>query len=117
MAWAMGWRTAQEASGTGWIPAHLSTLLDDPYDAVRFIAYRSMRSLPGFTAFSGDFLAPPVRRRSDIAQILGQWKTAWSERTPRGVDELLLNQDGSFQQEIVQRLFTERDNRPVALAE
>ena len=117
MAWAMGWRTAQEASSTNWIPAHLSSLLDDPYHAVRFIAYRSMRSLPGFTEFAGDFLGSPTRRASDIAEILGRWRTAWSRGSRRVPDELLLNTDGSFHESIVQRLLGERDNRPVALAE
>jgi hypothetical protein len=117
MAWAMGWPTALEASGTDWVPAYLSSLLDDPYDAVRFIAYRSMRSQPGFAEFAGDFLASPTRRGSDIAEIMRQWRTAWS-RGSRGVsDELLLNADGSFRQSILQRLIAERDNRPVALAE
>src|SRR6185369_3862227 len=117
MAWAMGWQPAQQASGTDWIPAFLSGLFDDPYDAVRFIAYRSMRSQPGFAEFAGDFLASPTRRGTDIAEIMRQWRTAWS-RGSRGVsDELLLNADGSFRQSILQRLIGERDNRPVALAE
>jgi hypothetical protein len=117
MAWAMGWRPAQEASGTDWMPAHLSAMLDDPYDAVRFIAYRSMRSMPGFGAFKGDFLAPPAQRRGDIAGILRQWKPAWTAGSHTNVDGLLLNPDGSFRLEIVQRLLAERNNRPVALAE
>jgi formate-dependent nitrite reductase cytochrome c552 subunit len=116
MAWAMGWRPAQEASGIDWMPAHLSTLLDDPYDAVRFIAYRSMRSLPAFAAFTGDFLAPPAQRRSDMAHIADQWKSTWTAG-PRSVsDELLLNRDGSFQP-AMQRLLLERDNRPIELNE
>lgn len=117
MAWAMGWPTAQKASGTDWMPAHLSSLLDDPYDAVRFIAYRSMRSLPGFGTFAGDFLGSPVQRGSDVAGILRQWKTAWLAGSRRVSDELLLNRDGSFQQPIMGRLRAERDNRPVALGE
>ncbi len=117
MAWAMGWRTAQEAAGTDWIPAHLSALLDDQYDAVRFIAYRSMRSLPGFATFAGDFLASPAQRQSDIAGILRQWNVGWSARPLHTSDELLLNSDGSFRLAITQRLLAERDNRPVALAE
>jgi len=117
MAWAMGWRTAQGASGTDWMPAHLSALLDDPYDAVRFIAYRSMRSLPGYSTFAGDFLAPSTQRGSDIAGILRKWKTVWPGGSPGVADELLLNAEGSFRRDVMQRLLAERDNRPVALAE
>jgi len=117
MAWAMGWRTAQEASGTNWMPAHLSAMLDDPYDAVRFIAYRSMRSLPGFKELGGDFLAPPAQRGSDIARVLRQWKPSWADGSRSASDELLLNSDGSFRLAIIQRLIAERDNRLVALNE
>jgi Cytochrome c552/Cytochrome c554 and c-prime len=117
MAWAMGWRTAQEASGTDWMPAHLSAMLDDPYDAVRFITYRSMRSLPGFTTFSGDFLASPAQRGSDIARILGQWQSSWKGGSRKALGEVLLNTDGSLQLATIQRLLAERDNRIVALAE
>lgn len=40
-AWSFGWAPARAVSGTGWMPAVLSTLLQDPYDAVR-----SSRSAP-----------------------------------------------------------------------
>lgn len=117
MAWAMGWRTAQDTSGNDWIAPQLSALLDDPYDAVRLIAYRSMRTLPGFGEFHGNFLASPDQRRSDIAAINGQWKTGWSIGSRSTPEEVLLNRDGSFRLTIVQRLLSERDNRAVALAE
>jgi len=35
---------------------------DDPYDAVRFIASRSLATLPGFDALSYDFVAPQAER-------------------------------------------------------
>jgi hypothetical protein len=48
IAWALGWEPAQRASGAHWIAPHLGVLLDDPYDAVRFIfiAERTLRTLP-----------------------------------------------------------------------
>ena len=64
-AQAMGWKPAQAASGTDWMLPHLAQLLDDPYDAVRFIAGRSLRTLPEFRSFEYDFAAaarPPARR-------------------------------------------------------
>ena len=58
VAQAMAWPPAQQASGTDWMAPHLAQLLDDPYDAVRFVAARSMRTLPGFSGFTFDFIAP-----------------------------------------------------------
>ena len=66
-AQAMGWAPAQEASGTDWMAPYLAQLLDDPYDAVRFIAGRSLRTLPGFEAFEYDFVAGPTTRASRSA--------------------------------------------------
>ena len=62
-AWSMGWAPARQASGTGWMAVPLAMLLNDPYDAVRFIAQRSL-------ALAARFRGLPVRfsraaRRSD----------------------------------------------------
>ena len=82
-----------------------------------FIAYRSMRTLPGFGEFRGNFLAPSDQRRSDIAAINGQWKSGWAIGTRSTPEEVLLNSDGSFRLEIIQRLLAARDNRSVVLNE
>ena len=117
-AWAMGWAPAQEASGRGWIAAHLSGLLDDPYDAVRFIAYRSLRSLPGFEAFPGDFLSPPARRQADAAAVLAQWgRRPAAPRATGDLARLLIRADGTLDTAVLRRLLTLRDNRPVSLNE
>ena len=46
VAWSMGWQSAQQASGSHWMGSYFAQLLEDPYDAVRFAAYRSLRQLP-----------------------------------------------------------------------
>src|SRR5262249_19659675 len=56
VAWSMGWRPAQEASGVGWMPPFLAGLLDDPYDAVRFIAGKSLHTLPSNAPIAYDFM-------------------------------------------------------------
>jgi len=117
MAWAMGWQPAQQASGTDWIPAFLSGLFDDPYDAVRFIAYRSMRSQPGFSGFQGDFVAPPVQRRRDIERIVNAWRQRQAGSGRRTDAALLLRADGSFNLEAVKRLLAQQDRRPLRLNE
>jgi hypothetical protein len=117
MAWAMGWQPAQQASGADWLPAFLSGLFDDPYDAVRLIAFRSMRSLPGLSGFNGDFLAPASQRRVEVARILDMWRRAQASANRRTNAALLLNPDGSFKVDIINRLVREQDTRPVNLNE
>ncbi|HEV2985424.1 MAG TPA: multiheme c-type cytochrome [Vicinamibacterales bacterium] len=117
MAWAMGWQPAQQASGADWLPPFLSGLFDDPYDAVRFIAFRSMRSLPGLADFKGDFLAPASQRRADVARILDMWRRAQASGNRRTDAALLLNPDGSFKLDIINRLVREQDTRAVNLNE
>jgi hypothetical protein len=47
-AWAFGWASAQAVSGTDWMPPLLVRSLADDYAAVRWVALRSLRSLPGY---------------------------------------------------------------------
>ena len=89
VAQSMGWAPAQQASGTDWMAPYLALMLHDPYDAVRYIATRSRATLP------------PFRR----------------DALPRNSSELLMNADGTFDAETVNRLVRARDNRRVAYRE
>ena len=62
-AWSSAWPAAREASGSAWMAPMLIPLLDDPYAAVRFNAWRSLRSLPGYEGLAYDYVAPAERRR------------------------------------------------------
>ena len=55
-AWHYGWKPAQQASQTHWMAPFLAELLNDPYSAVRFIAGRSLESLPGFEKLGYDYV-------------------------------------------------------------
>jgi formate-dependent nitrite reductase cytochrome c552 subunit len=89
VAQSLGWAPAQQVSGTGWMAPYLALMQQDAYDAVRHIAARSRATLP------------PFRR----------------EALPRNRRELLLNADGTFDAETVNRLVRGRDNRRVAYRE
>jgi hypothetical protein len=117
VAWSMGWTPAQDASRTEWMAPYLSGLLDDPYDVVRYIAYRSLRSLPGLGTFTYDFNAPSERRLRDVVQALALWQNTRRPSDSNGDPALLFEQDGSLNAAIVNRLVTERDNRRVSLRE
>jgi Cytochrome c7 and related cytochrome c/Cytochrome c554 and c-prime len=117
VAWSMGWTPAQQASGTNWTPPYLSGLLDDPYDAVRYIAYRSLRSVPGLGGVTYDFIAPSERRLADVAKALSLWQSMRRPSEIRADPALLFERDGSLNAERVKQLVRDRDNRRVSLRE
>lgn len=85
VAESMGWPAAQDASGRAWLAPYLALTARDSYDAVRYIAARSQRTLP------------PFRR----------------EELPRNNPQLLIRADGTFDADVVNRLVRARDNRRV----
>lgn len=119
VAQAMGWSPAQTASGTGWMTPILAQLLDDPYDAVRFIAARSLRSLPGFQAFPYDFVAPPKQRYAAQLSAMRAWDSAGrgASTASNRRSGVLINPDGSLFVNEMLRIVRERDDRRVLLRE
>ena len=115
-ACSLGWQPAQEASDTSWMVPHLTELLNDRYDAVRYIAYRSLRSLPDYDTYDYDYLATPQERIEQVLSVLQAWQAGPLAR--RRLDtELLVNADGSLKTDVMRQLFDRRDNRPLFLRE
>ncbi len=115
-AWHMGWPPALEASGSGWQAPHLAMLLEDPYDAVRYIAKRSLNQLPGFESFSYDFLCDPTSRKEARKRAVGIW--AGSARDlPEDPFSVLLDSDGELLREMQQNLLDSRSDQEVRLIE
>jgi len=116
--WSMGWKPAQEASGTSWIPPYLSALLDDPYDAVRFIAYQSLRSIPAYAGLARDHMAPRAQRLADVQRVLDGWQQMRRTDDPHQVDPaLLFDSGGALLGDQITRLAGQRDDRRVNLRE
>ena len=115
-AQAMGWADAQRASGTDWMAPFLAQLLDDPYDAVRYIAQRSLRTLPGFQNLEYDFVAGPNARRQAQLRSMATWDRH-KPSPPRQDAKLLLDGKGNVNIPDVLRLLNERDNRRMLLRE
>jgi hypothetical protein len=116
VAQAMGWKPAQDASGTAWMPPVLAQLLDDPYDAVRFIGSRSLKTLPAFASLRYDFIAPPAERRAAQLQTMRTWDGV--RASARLTDPaLLLDDRGALKVEEMLRLIRARNDRPVLLRE
>lgn len=114
-AWHMGWDPALEASGRDWLAPFLAGLLDDPYSAVRYIAYRSLRRLPRYGDFTYDYIAPASNRAAAAGRALEIW--ARGPRPQRTGPDVLLTPEGGLETEAVEALLRERDDRPVDLLE
>jgi hypothetical protein len=114
-AQAMAWSPAQQVSGTEWMAPYLAQLLDDPYDAIRFIASRSLRTLPGFGGFDYDFIQPPAVRRAAQLRAMATWDRGRNQpRTER--PDLLMKANG-VDVETTLRLLKERNTRRMLLRE
>ena len=114
IAWSMGWQPAQEASSTNWLPPYLTQLLNDPYDAVRYIALRSLRRIPGYEAFTYDYLGSEEHILKGMDRAWTQWETGTA---PGYAKELLLQADGNIDRKTFDRLLRDRDDSPVYLQE
>jgi hypothetical protein len=116
-AWAMGWPDAQQASGRDWIAPLLGRTLEDPYDVVRYISARSLRTLPGFETFEYDFLALPEDRSRAVQRALDLWDRRPPGRTERPRQPVLLTASGEGRRDLVEALLSTRDDHPMVLAE
>ncbi|MDH5670564.1 MAG: multiheme c-type cytochrome [Myxococcales bacterium] len=112
IAFALGWQPARAASGEDWIPAFLGLLMDDPYDAVRYVASDSLRQLPGFAHFDYDFVVPPGDRDRVAPRVAGH--AGPPRALPPGVP---LSTSGQLDHETLERLLSARDLRPINLLE
>jgi hypothetical protein len=113
---AMAWAPAQQASGAAWMAPFLTQLFEDPYDAVRLGAGRSIRSLPGFDTFQFDFVVPPAARRQAQLRSMANWDRT-RQRPGRAAPELLMTPNGDVDIPRVQALLKQRNNRPMLLRE
>ena len=115
-AWAMGWEPALEASGRDWEALFLSAVLPDPYHAVRYIARRSLRRLPGFDAFDLDSTATSAELDNARKQAFRSWIEGRPSDATTG-EAILIGPDGTARKDEVLRLLALRDDRTISLAE
>jgi hypothetical protein len=115
VAAAMGWPPAQQASGTDWMAPHLAQLLDDPYDAVRYVGARSLTTLPGFAGFSYELFAPPADRRQAQLKTMAIWDR--TRRTRAFDPALLFTKSGDVDIPRVFELLKGRSTRRVLMRE
>ncbi len=118
MAWSLGWDAAHEASGWEWTPLYLAQLLDDPYEAVRLIAYRSLQGLPGYEELQYEFTAGRRERFSGAMKAVEIWKRQYAQPgdLPTG-EPILIGPQRDVRSHVITRLGQQRDDRPLSLQE
>ena len=95
----------------------LAQLLTDPYDAVRHIAHRSLRTLPGHKNVEYRYTGSRDSRARAAALVFQTWQGGAKERAGAANREVLMAADGGLLRAEFSRLFEARDNREMLLAE
>jgi hypothetical protein len=117
-AWSLGWEPARAASGTRWMPPLFSTLLLDDYDAVRWIAQRSLRREPRYAGFALDFFQELEAQRDHVrGTVLSDWLGDGLGARDDQRAAVLVRPDGTLDEAVFRRLYGARDRREVRLAE
>jgi len=117
LAWGMGWEPAQKISGREWLYPYLIYSLLDPYAAVRFDAWKSLQTLPGFSDFSYTYTAKADRLGEFVRLGYEKWWSEVRSKTSNFDPKTALDSEGHFQEEILSRLRRGRDDTPIVLAE
>ena len=113
----MGLPDAQRAAGRDWMYPYLIFQLNDPYSAVRFGAWKSLQSLPGFADYAFDYTIDDAAQKEAQALAYRKWwfevrKTDSSYRF-----ETVLEPTGMFQQATFDRLLDTRDKKKITIVE
>ncbi|MGB0580805.1 MAG: hypothetical protein ACPGVU_13970, partial [Limisphaerales bacterium] len=116
MAWHLSWKPAHEAAGTDWIPPYLAVLIDDDYHAVRVIASRTLKQFPDYEQIAYDFLAPAQQRRGPALELIRTWQQKYQTQLQAN-PQLMIAEQGKPEMQRFQKLLSERDRRPILLAE
>jgi len=114
VAWHMGWEPALEAAGDRWVAPVLALLLEDPYDAVRYIAGRSLAGLRGYEDLRYDYVGEPSERAAVAREVERRWRASEDHRRD---PQLLRSPDGHLRREALAQLLADRDLRPIDLRE
>lgn len=113
-AWHFGWGPAQAVSGAQWMPRFLAESLVDPYSNVRYLAQRSLKTIPGFENLQYNYVSALTNRAEVRRRVLESWRGSTS--SDDGNAFLRLNET-ALQEDYVQRLIQQRDNRRMELIE
>jgi hypothetical protein len=117
IAWGMGWETAQKIAGRDWLYPYLIYSMGDPYSAVRFDAWKSLQTLPGFSGFPFIYSATGRSLSEAATHAYEKWLRQLRHANTVYRPETAIDSDGHLRQDVFERLRSERDDKPIILAE
>ena len=117
MAWSFGWDQARKVSGSEWMAPYVAGLLNDDYEALRYVAGRSLRRLPGYESFEYDFTERSEALDEAVERAMEVWRNRRGESGLSGYEAALINPDGTLRQSEIDRLLLQRNHSPVVLNE
>ena len=94
---------------------YLADLMFDDYDAIRYIAFRSLRQISGFESVEYDHLRPEEERDRVMGEIPASWQSKTKQRPTDA--KLLFDSKGDIMYPAYERLRQLRDNQPILLTE
>ncbi len=115
-AWAFGWAPAQAASGSDWMAPLLVRALADDYAAVRWIALRSLRSLPGYADLDWSYAGALAGERPNAA-ALAELEARWPVDRAASSNPAIYRGTEGFDAAAWERDAGQRDVRAVDLQE
>src|SRR5205823_4223185 len=111
IAWGMRWKPAQEVSGSDWLYPYLLYTLTDRYAAVRFDAWKSLQTLPGFETFAFNYTDNDDALKAAAARALDHWSHEVRTKNAGFPPATALDPEGRPNPEIFKRLRSQRDER------
>ena len=96
----------------------MAQTLKDPYPAIRWVGWQSLKSLPGMPAFDYDFDGPDAHRRNVVEQLTrGRRHDPMPTNDRPARPEIFIRSGGHSDWKSMERLIRARDNRHVEIYE
>ncbi len=116
-AWHMGWGPAKTAAAGRWTEPFLGSAMVDPYPAVRFNAWRSLRNNGAADGLVYDYVDLNPQSKQSAGLIVKEYLSQKTELLPGRSSILLHQNNGSLDLSRIRNLQMKRDNKRVLLAE
>ena len=115
VGWHFGWAEAKQTSGTQWMAPYLAELMTDNYEVVRFIGYHSLKELPDFADFEYDYVGSKQNQKLDRIEVLQRWID--SDTKPSPSKALLISDQNTLLEDVIQKIRNQRLDPPMTLIE
>ena len=96
---------------------YLAWLLEDPYGAVRTVASETLRELPRAPQVEVEYFVSQPDGRVLRPQVMAEWRKRQVRNTAATHPAVLLDERGDLREDRLLELLSQRDDRPIALAE